>query len=95
MAGLALPQWLHCTLATRRNPRQRGQTPSVNLEMLSRVRSFARGGAANQLSRALIHLKRMADPTSGHLLGVSVSVPMPLIPTVVHWPFSVPSGWTS
>jgi hypothetical protein len=89
VTGLALPQWLQRRLATPRNPRQPGQTPSANFVMLSRARSGVAGGAANRCCRAFNHLKRMV---LNHLLGESVSEPTPLLPIVVHWPFSVPSG---
>jgi hypothetical protein len=89
VTGLALPQWLQRRLATPRNPRQPGQTPSANFVMLSRPRSGVPGGAANRYFRASVHLKRMVFD---HLLGESVSEPTPTVPIVVHWPFSVPSG---
>ena len=91
MTDLALPQWLQRRLATPRNPRQPGQTPKANFEMLSREPSCVAAGAANRPCRALNHLKRMVFD---HLLGESVSEPVPAAPIVVHWPFSVPSGWS-
>jgi len=91
MTGLVLPQWLQRRLATPRNPRQPGQTPSANFVMLSRARAGVAGGTANKPCSALSHLKRM---TFDQLLGESVSEPMPGAPIVVHWPFSVPSGWS-
>jgi hypothetical protein len=59
-ATLALPQWLQRKLATARNPRQRGQTPSANFEMFSRARSCRSAGAANQRSSSFSQLKRIA-----------------------------------
>ena len=85
MTGRVLPQRLQHGLAAPRSPRQPGQTPSVNFEMLSRARSCVAGGAANRRCRAFNHLKRMVF---NHLLGESVSEPTPLLPIVVHWPFS-------
>jgi hypothetical protein len=57
--------------------------------MLSRARSGVPGGAANSCFRAFNHLQRMVFD---HLLGESVSEPTPVVPIVVHWPISVPSG---
>jgi hypothetical protein len=62
VSGLALPQWLQRGLATPRNPRQRGQTPKANFEMLSRARPCGSAGAANQCFN---HSKRMAANMSG------------------------------